>query len=352
MTVVLASKSSDVQVSTRRWVVPYPAHPVPYFQLDPDALLKAIQRTAFVIYTSVVVALAIILSFLSERSIGQEYVYIDVGLCALFGTPHLIMRMLKINLVVLVSGGFTVLATKAVSTLLSLEGPGMFAQPITYPLLVILLGTGVGQIKYLNRALMAFDSKVSHKQGDVMTSLRRTLQVVVPTQFVLFTMSAIIGSSFLYRDFDNISPERFVVFLYGCATTFVGTFILTRPDISLAPDTEQGEAADQFSTPTLTTATLPYTPLLTPRTLRIPAGTPILRHRNSRASLGFSPALLLLATSPGSSAPPSALPQSSIPIARTRTRSESRGQRESDQEGGGRAESPDTIRGGRNSMRL
>ena len=70
------------------------------------------------------------------------------------------------------------LSTKAISTLLTLEWFEMFAQWITYPVifvrllnfdlfnfplmhkLQVLILTGVGQVKYLNRALMRFDSKV------------------------------------------------------------------------------------------------------------------------------------------------------------------------------------------------
>lgn len=282
VTVVVASKSSDVR-------------------LDPQGLLKAVQRVSFIVYASITSVAIIILSILSERAIGHHYVYIDVGLCALFG-------------------GFTVLATKAVSTILSLEGLKMFEEPITYPLLVILAGTGVGQVKYLNRALMSFDSKV-----------------VVPTQFVLFTLAAIVGSAILYRDFDNIPYHRFIVFLYGCATTFIGVFILTRPDIQLAQPSPQ-EDESHLTTPTAPSIDLPpgiiaYSPLgSTPRTIRV-STTPILRHRSSRASLALSPAYLLLATATGSpplAAPPHMVPVapgSGVPVGR-RTRSESRDQRE------------------------
>lgn len=77
-------------------------------------------------------------------------------------------------------GGFTVLSTKAVSTLLTTNGLNMFKLWMTYPILAVsftatvmivlvriqqfdqvLIGTGVGQIRYLNRALMRFDSKAS-----------------------------------------------------------------------------------------------------------------------------------------------------------------------------------------------
>ena len=80
------------------------------------------------------------------------------------------------NLLNCFSGGFTVLSTKAISTLLTLRWIEIFTFWITYPLLAVsipsssvvltngpqvLLLTGIGQIRYLNRALMRFDSKVS-----------------------------------------------------------------------------------------------------------------------------------------------------------------------------------------------
>ncbi|KAG8990749.1 hypothetical protein FRB90_001631 [Tulasnella sp. 427] len=277
ITVVIASKSSDVR-------------------LGPHELFEAIKRPPFAIYASIAVVTTIVLAVLSERPIGQEVVYIDVGLCALFG-------------------GFTVLSTKGFSTLLSLEGLNIFREWITYPLIVVLIGTGVGQVRYLNRALMSFDSKI-----------------VVPTQFVLFTLAAIVGSAILYRDFDNISAYRFIIFLYGVATTFVGVLILTRPDIQLAPDAPAEVGPPDFSTPTIHNVNLPntYTPL---RTIRIPPGTPVIRHRGSRASLSLSPGFLLLAASPAGPPPhfpPSSPTGSSVPLPRSRTRSESRGRGQSE----------------------
>jgi hypothetical protein len=47
------------------------------------------------------------------------------------------------------------------------------------------------QIKYLNKALQRFDGVA-----------------VIPTQFVLFTISAIIGSAVIYRDFDDDDVEH------------------------------------------------------------------------------------------------------------------------------------------------
>lgn len=49
---------------------------------------------------------------------------------------------------------------------------------------------------------------------------------MVPTQFVLFTLSAIIGSAILYGDFEKATFHQTVAFLYGVATTFVGVFVI------------------------------------------------------------------------------------------------------------------------------
>ena len=81
---------------------------------------------------------------------------------------------------------------------------------MTYLLLFILVLTAVLQIRYLNRALQRFDSTQ-----------------VIPTQFVLFTLSAIIGSAVLYRDFEKAKAEQFAKFIGGCFLTFLGVYLIT-----------------------------------------------------------------------------------------------------------------------------
>ncbi|KIK08385.1 hypothetical protein K443DRAFT_85157 [Laccaria amethystina LaAM-08-1] len=259
VTVVLASNASDTR-------------------LDPEALLHALSQLPFIVFTSVYVASAIVLATLSEGVIGRTWVVVDVGLCALFG-------------------GFTVLSTKALSTLLTLEWLEVFTQWITYPLFVVLLSTGVGQIKYLNRALMRFDSKV-----------------VIPIQFVLFTLSAIIGSAILYGDFQKANFHQLVTFVYGCAATFCGVFVIAwAPN----PTTNQELPQDDRSggvVPDVVVSTRPEVTRLAmgtlgrrKQTLVLPSrlsdlrDTPTLRRKRSSLSLmGISPAqhLLLVHTPP------------------------------------------------------
>ncbi|EJD01208.1 DUF803-domain-containing protein [Fomitiporia mediterranea MF3/22] len=172
ITVVLSASSSD-----RR--------------LSPEGLIEAITQQAFIILAALYAGGIALLVSLSSRRIGRTHFWVDLGACALFG-------------------GFTVLSTKAISSLLTKEWVAIFKEWITYPVLAVLIGTGIGQIRYLNRALMKFDSKV-----------------VIPAQFVFFNISAIVGSAVLYGDFRKATLHQMVTFLYGCGATFAGVFMLT-----------------------------------------------------------------------------------------------------------------------------
>jgi len=107
-------------------------------------------------------------------------------------------------------GAYTALSTKGVSSLLTYRLWRVLTFPITYALVIILVATAIFQIKYLNRALQHFSSTV-----------------VIPTQFVLFTLSVILGSSILYRDFEKATPDRVLKFVAGCALTFSGVYLIT-----------------------------------------------------------------------------------------------------------------------------
>ena len=66
ITVVLASHTSDVR-------------------LDPAGLQHAISQRPFIIFACVYVLAAVVLAGLSEGRLGRKVVFIDVGLCAIFG---------------------------------------------------------------------------------------------------------------------------------------------------------------------------------------------------------------------------------------------------------------------------
>jgi hypothetical protein len=93
---------------------------------------------------------------------------------------------------------------------------------------------------------MRFDGKVSHL-GSPLPCLTEyfTSQVVIPIQFVLFTLSAIIGSAILYGDFQKATFHEIITFFYGCAATFAGVFIIAwGPNQSKSDPDCAGESED------------------------------------------------------------------------------------------------------------
>jgi hypothetical protein len=50
---------------------------------------------------------------------------------------------------------------------------------------------------------------------------------VIPTQFVLFTISTIVGSAILYDDFKELGASKIMQFVFGCMLTFLGVYFIT-----------------------------------------------------------------------------------------------------------------------------
>ncbi|CAG8645902.1 374_t:CDS:2, partial [Funneliformis caledonium] len=136
-------------------------------KLDPEAIWNAIKQTPFIIYFIITASLATFLMYLSDR-IGHKTCFVDLSLVAIFG-------------------GYTVLATKSISSMLTMTFVAMFTYPITYLLVIILMSTAVLQIKYLNKALKQFDS----------------------------------------TDFADMNFWKFTGFFIGCMSTFVGVYFIT-----------------------------------------------------------------------------------------------------------------------------
>ncbi|KAG0004741.1 hypothetical protein BGZ79_008286 [Entomortierella chlamydospora] len=61
----------------------------------------------------------------------------------------------------------------------------------------------------------------------VINSKENEIKQVIPTQFVLFTTSAIVGSGILYNDFDEMDFSKGFNFLTGCCMTFLGVYFIT-----------------------------------------------------------------------------------------------------------------------------
>ena len=159
-------------------------------KMGPHKLWAAITRWEFELYLGITAGMIIILMWASGRY-GDKTILIDLGLVGLFG-------------------GYTALSTKGVASLLSDTLWRAFTYPVNYLLIFVLVLTAVLQIRYVNRALQRFDSTQ-----------------VIPTQFVLFTISVIIGSAVLYRDFESATVDRVAKFIGGCLLTFMGVYLIT-----------------------------------------------------------------------------------------------------------------------------
>lgn len=130
----------------------------------------------------------------------------------------------------------------------------------------------------------------------------------------MFNLSAIVGSAILYGDFKRATFHQIVTFLYGCATTFAGVFIIAWAPGGVGPDEDGSIAQDPDDVEAIVMHD-GETPL--PRNLRIgslsrrdrptlvipegvaasSAATPILRNRQSLVSMiGLSPAQVTLAS--------------------------------------------------------
>ena len=66
MTVVFSSKQSNAE-------------------LNPDELWRALCRKEFIAYAVIAIALAALLVWLSTTSLGQRWILLDIGVCAVLG---------------------------------------------------------------------------------------------------------------------------------------------------------------------------------------------------------------------------------------------------------------------------
>ncbi|KAK3937627.1 DUF803 domain membrane protein [Diplogelasinospora grovesii] len=232
-------------------------------KLGPHDVWDAITTIEFEIYVTISCSLIVLLMWASPRY-GRRTILIDLGLVGLFG-------------------GYTALATKGVSSMLSSTLLGAFGTPVTYGLILVLVVTAVMQVRYVNRALQRFDSTQ-----------------VIPIQFVLFTLSVIIGSAVLYRDFERTSGEQAIKFIGGCLLTFFGVFLITsgRPrhddEEEVLSDAEGfedtiGLAFQEPAVAAVTSATQPQTPHQPSRRGSDSAGRSRRSSRGSRVS--FSQAI-------------------------------------------------------------
>lgn len=116
---------------------------------------------------------------------------------------------------------------------------------------------------------------------------------------MFFTLSAIIGSAILYGDFKKAQFQQIVMFLYGCAATFVGVFVIAwapAPSMDEEEGSEDVSGASETGSPDQTRLGPGTVGRRRRATLVLPSGvnnvreTPSVRRKHGAVSMGLSPA--------------------------------------------------------------
>ncbi|TIA93567.1 hypothetical protein E3P99_00043 [Wallemia hederae] len=229
-------------------------------KVDYDTLLDAIRRPAFQLYLLTVLISIGVLMALSNKRIGRRTVTVDVAICSLLG-------------------GLTVISTKVLSSLLVKDFTHAFYHQLTYVALAVLLFTAAAQVHFLNKALNKFDSKL-----------------VIPVQYIFFTISVIVASSMLFND---IKSFPYLTLLSGLTVSFCGVYFLScAPQSDHFRDRRQSGSVEDTPVPGNYAHT--QTNTLTPQRIQN-------QRSNSsftKVGIGLSPARYLLAA--GQTVPPHA----------------------------------------------
>lgn len=159
--------------------------------LDGEMLNKALTQTSFIIYVSLelVIILALLL-LLYWKKMERVVIYL---------------------LITSLIASFCVISAKAVSGMIQLtfDGYSQLGYPSLYIMFVVMIVTAVLQVKYLNQAMKNFESTI-----------------VVPTNFVFFTISAIVAGIIFYKEFYGMTAIEIFMFLFGCVMSFVGVYFI------------------------------------------------------------------------------------------------------------------------------
>ncbi|XP_062583733.1 NIPA-like protein 2 [Saccostrea cucullata] len=172
--------------------------------LNGDEINEALTQLSFIIYICVeLVILGILFFLLYFKEMKKVIIYL---------------------LISSIVASFTVIAAKAVSSMLQItfDGFSQMSYPILYIMLIVMVVTAITQVKFLNEAMKAFDSTV-----------------VVPTNFVFFTISAIVAGIAFYKEFWGMNALEVFMFLIGCFLSFVGVYFITLGKMSAANNSDE-----------------------------------------------------------------------------------------------------------------
>ncbi|PIK33110.1 putative NIPA-like protein 2 [Apostichopus japonicus] len=123
-----------------------------------------------------------------------------------------------------------------------MDGNSQLQYPMFYFMLLILVFTGVIQIKFVTSAMKDFDSTV-----------------VVPTYFVFFTLSAILAGVFFYAEFYGLSFVQLIMFCFGCFCSFLGVYLITQGRNKTDEKEEEFNLPSQINSELSALCPFPYT---------------------------------------------------------------------------------------------
>lgn len=156
-----------------------------------DFLVLASGKIFLTYMTFVVVAMVVIWRLLPQ--VQRKHPAWGLTLCSLLGT-------------------MTVLCATAISNFLrqTVSGRPQLLHPVPWLLVLIMVPSAIGQVRYLNETMERFDNTT-----------------VVPVYYILFTLSTVTGSAMLYQDFYEQPWAAVFLFVSGCFLCFGGVGLLT-----------------------------------------------------------------------------------------------------------------------------
>jgi len=126
---------------------------------------------------------------------------------------HNVEHLLLLLLLVAMLASFTIIASKIVSTYLNqmvlLHTGDLLKQPEFWISLAVLPITTIAQINLLNRAMQLYD-----------------VSVVVPVNFIFFTISGILAGAIFYQEFVGETAADIGGFVGGCLVSFIGVIVI------------------------------------------------------------------------------------------------------------------------------
>uniref|UniRef100_H2YYE5 NIPA like domain containing 2 n=1 Tax=Ciona savignyi TaxID=51511 RepID=H2YYE5_CIOSA len=162
----------------------------PKLILNAQELIAHLGGWQFIIYMFLEIVMFGIIIFIKSQDVKNVFIHLSL---------------------VAILGSFTVISAKAVSGLLALtlEGKSQLGEPILYIMVVIMIGTTLFQVKYLNAAMRLYD-----------------IATVVPINFVLFTISAILAGTLFYQELSREPGINILMFIFGCLLSFMGVIFI------------------------------------------------------------------------------------------------------------------------------